>query len=724
MTSVLARLGHFEARTGTYPTFALWNSETRKRGGWTCTACWRQQGASKRQRREYGVDGNGKKASPAPDNYSYRDTSRREIARSPFLTKQPESEHKKEELWEQFEAVDEADEGGHELLKTSHSLPKSAEQAAVIHTPFHEARDQSLLDFDYAGTLDGAIERQEADLTLRCLFAATAANDWSFLRGISEETFTEILRLLRPHNLAGDLATTHLELSDTMAKLLGIPHITHVATDCSELLKEVIGIREASGWKLTLQDYALLLSSARDLGNKSQALHLWNKLISDGHTPTTECWNYYMSTVVWTGLDKISTRQRFRVTPFSMLARSQRRLGAPYSNYRVGGDDGIKVVTTSIFRSMLANGAIADEASYCTIIVAAAREGDLATVKSIFLKVWNIDVDAIVAGTDENQILPKPYPPSAVVRPTTRLLFTVAHCWGSNNDISTALRLVDFIARHYELGISEDTWSQLFDWTFVLAFRRHGRQARKHGTNTGQIPIDSVQSVWDTMTSAPYKIRPTMIMYNRLIKNLVQRKRTWQILTRMSEAHKLLLKSRKTSLTARDDLHAAIERDNHNRNRDRDRDDCDTRPPPPLEHLRARWEHRTLLHTRNIFWFRRWLRLLLYSTQDAARRDYDGDFVTRALPRQLWIWRRHVPHVVRYGTANGIVEIVFRNSGEIEERAERRRGIMDAEDAVRERAKRYVGEEWMAGRRLPAVEEDEEESGRGDEQERKGEGQG
>lgn len=169
---------------------------------------------------------------------------------------------------------------------------------------------------------------------------------------------------------------------------------------------------------------------------------------------------------------------------------------------------------------MLKDGAVANEESFRIVMTALAREGDLETVQSILHRMWNINVDGLRKGKDEEALKPKYMDPSNPLRPTANLLFTVAHAFGINNDIPIALRLVDFIARHYDLQIPRETWEQLFEWTFVLSLPRTGVKARTDGTREGELPQQAVANLWNTMTGTAYLIKPTMGMYNHLMRNL------------------------------------------------------------------------------------------------------------------------------------------------------------------------------------------------------------
>ncbi|KAK5136972.1 hypothetical protein LTR08_001479 [Meristemomyces frigidus] len=584
-----------------------------------------------------------------------------------------------EYLWEQFErAEDDADN-----VSSEASLARDSK--IDTHTTFaiHSERDRSLLDVDYAALLPGALARRTIDMTVRCFFAASRANDLEYLRSIDEATFSELLRVVEPVNSIDKLASAHLEISNAVAQQLGISSIQKVAWEYSNIIQEVVAIRRSVGIKLTLKDYAVLLRGARDLGNRRLASTFWRELAEDGHVPNIYCYNYYMAVVVFDRLHNAESRHKLRIIPFHMLARKAEYPGTAFKDYRVGAG-GVKDKVIAVFSEMLKSGAHANEESFRVIITAAAREGELSTVKSILRKIWGVEVDALIAGKDEATIRPKELDKASPLYPTSKLLFTVAHAFGINNDIPTALRLVDFIARHYSLPIDQEVWSQLFEWTFMLACERTGVEARRRGTKVGQLPRPSVMHLWDTMTGAPYLMEPTIGMYNCLIKNLFFRDKTRTMVEKMLEGRLLHLRSSHNAAQAwtalKDEL---LLSEQH------------TDLVSQLEILRDRWEWTDLLRKRNHFWLKRWLRLLLASMRATVNIDYEGDWSFRRIPSLLWELRSYAPRRVRYEVLGGIVEFDFRTQEGIDYNAIQRAGGWQRRKEILDRVPKYVGGDWL-----------------------------
>lgn len=583
------------------------------------------------------------------------------------------AEQQHQRLWEQFEAAEDHEDYG--VLAG----------AETVKDEITSVQESTMLDIDYKEELSKALLQGEADMVTRCLFAASQAQDLDWIRDIPTTTFSEIIQVLEPSNFVAKLGSAHIELSAAMVKMMRIAPMRQVAYEYSSVLRQAVGIRRSGGIKLTLRDYIVLMRSARDLGNQKMGFVMWNALLSDGHTPDTQCYNYYMSAVVWNGVHSAGSRQRVRVIPFHMLARRKPRSASRYGNYRVG-PGGMREKAMRIFNEMLANGAIADEESFRILMTAAAREGDVNTVKSVLKKVWGIDIDGILAGTNEETMAPKQLPEHSPLMPTTSLLWTIAHAFGINNDIPTALRTVDFVARHYNLSISLKVWSQLFEWTFVLAIPRYGT-AKRDSSNVGQLPAQSVLRLWQTMTGEPYRIEPTMGMYNYLIKNLFKRQCTPLIIDHMQHGYEIFRRHRRRAYMLRRSLKAQLE------NR------ANGFPHDSVETLRADWEHADLIRQRDVFWVKRWLRLLLGSTADWSGRgkDADGSLFARKLPKLLWRWRAWAPTKVRYKTPTGRVEIEIRTEEEMLASGLNKERYEEKKSALVGEAPRYVGNAWVRG---------------------------
>ncbi|SMR46421.1 unnamed protein product [Zymoseptoria tritici ST99CH_1E4] len=525
--------------------------------------------------------------------------------------------------------------------------------------------------------LSAALLDRDADAVAQCLLTAIRLNDLDFVRDIPKTTFSEIIRCLDARHFVAELGNIHVDLSSVAASSMNVAPMREVAFEYASVLRQVLAIRRAAGTGGTLADSRTLLRCARDLGNRKMAELIWSNLMSQRLTPDIQCYNYYMSATVWNGMHLAGFRQKVRVIPFFQMARkSGEYKDRRYKDYSVG-ENGVLESTMRIFNEMVARNIAADEESFRILIVAAAREGDMKTVKAILKRVWSIDVDIILASGDTPQTLPKPMPTNSPLYPQSTLLFTIAHAFGINNDVSAAIRLVDFVARHYRLQISKDVWGQLFEWTFVLSIRRHGTSTND-GSREGQITSDSVQKLWQTMTGPPYFVKPTMGMYNYMIKSLFLRQMSGRIADLLNdEVRGLYTQQRKQTRFLLSSLKHNIASKNK-----------------AMGFRRRRWELQDLVGQRNNFWIRRWIRLLLGSFTHTYRLINIKEQYARSLPRLLWNWRNLVPTNVRYETPTGMVQLEFRSEQELIDA-----GLANYASKMRirkmlEPTARVVGESW------------------------------
>ncbi|SMQ47887.1 unnamed protein product [Zymoseptoria tritici ST99CH_3D7] len=667
----------------------IWNSGQRSTSGnWQCSECRRAGRALGQQRRGYSED----RESPAGNRSTFqRDGVHEEDfhgqspptegsvaeARRAFWQKElkprsrqildgesrgsDEADEESDRLWEQFDEMD----GGSSALDN----PKSSRQG--------RRRTADLKDSVRKEDLSAALLDRDADAVAQCLLTAIRLNDLDFVRDIPKTTFSEIIRCLDARHFVAELGNIHVDLSSVAASSMNVAPMREVAFEYASVLRQVLAIRRAAGTGGTLADSRTLLRCARDLGNRKMAELIWSNLISQRLTPDIQCYNYYMSATVWNGMHLAGFRQKVRVIPFFQMARkSGEYKDRRYKDYSVG-ENGVLESTMRIFNEMVARNIAADEESFRILIVAAAREGDMKTVKAILKRVWSIDVDIILASGDTPQTLPKPMPTNSPLYPQSTLLFTIAHAFGINNDVSAAIRLVDFVARHYRLQISKDVWGQLFEWTFVLSIRRHGTSTND-GSREGQITSDSVQKLWQTMTGPPYFVKPTMGMYNYMIKSLFLRQMSGRIADLLNdEVRGLYTQQRKQTRFLLSSLKHNIASKNK-----------------AMGFRRRRWELQDLVGQRNNFWIRRWIRLLLGSFTHTYRLINIKEQYARSLPRLLWNWRNLVPTNVRYETPTGMVQLEFRSEQELIDA-----GLANYASKMRikkmlEPTARVVGESW------------------------------
>lgn len=277
-------------------------------------------------------------------------------------------------------------------------------------------------------------------------------------------------------------------------------------------LNTIINIRRDSGHKLTLEVCRHFLDCARIMGDSEMAKHvMWRLMRSDEVVPDLHCYNYYMEACCWNHAWSKSEQWRLRVTPRILSIRAKHNRPADLKGHRVGKSAGLRYEMLALFKKLVADGHKGNEETFTTLMVAMGRENDLSGAKSILRSVYNINVDLLTQLDEEEVETPTYYEDDSPLRPSARLLFTVAHVFGSNNEVALASKLVDYISRQYNLQIPFDVWFHLFEWTLVLQLKRSASE-RKQGLALGQVGPATLQQLWDDMTDAPHNIIPDLVM--------------------------------------------------------------------------------------------------------------------------------------------------------------------------------------------------------------------
>jgi hypothetical protein len=547
---------------------------------------------------------------------------------------------------------------------------------------------EPLAYINYEIWLPIAIQDGDADKVARCLYTAQNCLDYDFVNGISEATFTDVLRVLEPRNNIENLSQAYSSVSHDMAKQMGLIPVNKLMVEYSLLLQEIVAQRRQSGHRLVADQYFVLLRSAQDLGDSRLASKLLEEMQEDGVLPDVETYNAYLGSFVWAGWNNSTARHTERVINVNMLARDQKRKDMPFANYCIGSPGGIKEKAMEVLTAILDRGLDANEKTYCSIITAAAREGEIDTVQSILRTAWNIDVQKIMELTPGHADLPraKVFPADSQQYPTSKLLWTLAHAFCINNDVPKALRLVDYVSREYDLAIGEETWSVLLEWTFVMARRRHGTAARDD-RKTGQLPQASVQTLFNTMMTAPYFVQPTMGMYNHLVVSMYLREWTTKMLEIMERAVSLKAESRDARDAAWSHLRWFLTQQEKGQR---------YLPPPSI--VRRRYETAKVIDSRNSLWMKRWVRLFLASVEDFHRRHKAGrtyanfhDFTFGTVPRMLLEWRQFAGARVKYDLPTGVLEIELQSEGEILQKAVLREKIWYAREEAKAKTGLLVG---------------------------------
>lgn len=368
------------------------------------------------------------------------------------------------------------------------------------------------------------------------------SRDPAILAAIPATTFSEILRLLdRRRGFVAFFREYKQWHPKHYWMLLDLDRQFHQSLqDCRTLYRDIWRRRLRSVGHMGVREYAGFLRLARNTWDGDAALSLMRDMLRRDVQPDLICYNLYFEARCWSDIWNPYERQLRRVIPYNQNIRKNHPIRTPtdmtIKGYRIE-EGGLKTEVTRMFMKMIGEGTMADTAAFCHLMTALAREGDLDGVKSTLRKIWDVDADATSEADNERQnmtLIPKDSP----VYPNQALLFVIAHVFGSNNDVPTAVRLVDQFSRKFKVRIPYIAWSELLEWAFVLSTRRYNINDVR-GVELGRLPLDSVHSLWDVMTSKPYCIQPGIEMYDLMIRSMWRRSRIDFMLQFVTEGVKI-----------------------------------------------------------------------------------------------------------------------------------------------------------------------------------------
>ncbi|KAK2627359.1 hypothetical protein QTJ16_003325 [Diplocarpon rosae] len=514
----------------------------------------------------------------------------------------------------------------------------------------------------------------------------------SMLLSLSPASFSEVLRCMDPKHFVGRQMELYKTVSTWSMRSLGLSkkfgrdEYNLFSTLFLSHVKNIMDARQRK-WPFTLSDYKYMLRCARSIGHAGAAEEIWRSLTKPVQiwrdpvtktvkrstlSPDTECYNLYLDAKCWGDNVNPDQRQRLRVIPDNLIPRHWDKVPHTLGGHRVGLVQGVKRKVAKVFQQMITEGVLGNEETFRLLIIAFAREGDMAGVEAILKRVWAIDVPTLMTTNDPPPAMR--YDPRSPFYPSRHFLFTLCHAYGINNNIPAALRLVDHVSRQYSIPVPIDAWEELLEWTFVLT-RKKSTSSKRYdrervpmytGREIGQLPPQAVTSLWQTMISEPYNVQPTLKMYNVFITNLAYRQRFGEMQKRMEEAREVLKK---------DVL--ALSRKNVALN-------TSIRHQAPKHIIEKQVRDYVLAHLhvgRNRQYVKRWVRLLL---SQGTKHLWDSEnWLFQTIPDIVRKWSLFLPDRIRYQVLTGEVSL----NGQIKEEQKRR--------AIR-RAQRGVGTRRLA----------------------------
>ncbi|KAK6006914.1 hypothetical protein QM012_005922 [Aureobasidium pullulans] len=491
------------------------------------------------------------------------------------------------------------------------------------------------------------------------VFRAAGDDSLDFIRSLPENTFTEILAHLQPKNILSKTLLPYSQFSPAAVGQLHLPSTYHVIRCYLLDAVHILDQRKKSGRTLSVVDYSVILGFTRWLGLKDIADTFWKSMQANNVVPDLRCYNNYLGAIVSNLRHDPVARQHRQVTAFRTKARCKPNPSPKFAAYHVG-IGGIKDSAVKLHREMLKSEVVPDEETFRLLILAFGREGDLDTVQKLLRQVWKIDVAAVVDCLEDGHSKHKlDISPTSPMHPTPFLIYAVAHVFSINNEIPIALKLVDHISQTYNVKVFDYVWHELLNWTFVLSLPRQASRNEQ-----AILPKGSVQKLWEVMRNEPYNVRPTMGMYNKLIKSLFRQQRTRDMWHYMCEALPMYEMMRKETRYLNKTLHRAL------------------KLSQPVGTLEQKYNCSRLNEKASRLFLKRWVRLLLGSMRSWRRVDGSLYWSTRLIPRIILEWKDFMPSNVWYDIPAGRVSITLRTNKEKARYQRRIKMAMDTNDRI------------------------------------------
>ena len=482
------------------------------------------------------------------------------------------------------------------------------------------------------------------------------------LGSLPKNTFTEVLRHLDPWCFVGRYVKLHQEIGIYHLQLLGLPSrdTSGYHQFCRLFLSEIDNIihaRRQISNRSTLTDYRYLLNCARVTGNIPYAQEIWRNMKQDSVTPDLKCYNDYLAARCYGENSNILQRRRLRVIRHNTLPRTFALEDQPqglrgHAVKRTADPVGIQFVASNLFVEMIEAGIAGDEETFCLLMVASAREGVVDGIATILKRAWGIDVAALEANDERDIPSAKKYAPNSPFHPSDKLLFTLAHVYGINNRISQAMRLVDYVSRQFDIPIPLLVWEELLRYTVILSRElRRGfspeLQTFVEKPELGQLPRNSPERLWKTMTSEPYNVKPTMEMHDGFVHNLINF-RYFGLAKEIMESGRRLHKAQVEDFREKFLLAKADQTSSSALNQQ------SGYPNPNVEFRRRNVAFAQAKMKRSRLYIRRWVVLWL---KRAGRTLRHHSQLTVDMPDFVRAWKVFLPHVVEYHSPFGKVEI-------------------------------------------------------------------
>ncbi|KAI1393192.1 uncharacterized protein F4822DRAFT_423656 [Hypoxylon trugodes] len=501
-------------------------------------------------------------------------------------------------------------------------------------------------------------------------------------------TFTEFFRSLDPMSVAkyadptdGTYVSPGMYQTLNMDSFIDDWGVRKLYTGLLQRMMALVVALKASGQILQVEEYRYLLRFAGAASDPAGARWLWNEMVRTDTANLRHSEIYleyiaarFLTRPMYTGYDKTRMmvqprnlhRTRIKLDHSYVYKLDRLRLNTRLKRLYFGLNKDVRnaedimrqmrknrPLTRLIYR-LIRDGYPMDENLLCAFIVGLGRAGSLRFIGSHMLhKYFGIRMKKLTyeeeaesqAGSKELEIKQEKY----IVRPTVRLMQTVAETYGGNAEIVTAIRLVVHISETFSIPIPRSVWQDLLEWTYVMS-TPPASTAWKHADMRFKIPDSTtMELIWNAMVA--HNVEPGFEQYNIRIRDLIGRSQFSKILPMMRRAIKFY------------NAH------------------CQEYEDAVFEYVRMIRDGVRLSETVHRYEQARFKKATMYADiqnwcsqylNNIRSFNHENPLVTVAVPEFIEEFRDFIPNPARYKTAAGYVSIVD-PAREIQRRVKNRR---------------------------------------------------
>lgn len=223
----------------------------------------------------------------------------------------------------------------------------------------------------------------------------------------------------------------------------------------ASVILQLYSYRSKAATPIELADYRRFLEHAAQLGHRRMAERFFKDMKSRGIRPDITSYNDLMQAIAFDQSRSLAGQQNPAETGLEVLP-------------------GHSMEVEAILRHMQDNDDVQPNMkSYCILIHSLSRDNHMVACRRVLSKLFNVDTTALMSGQAVEHV--SSINPSSPLYPDQALLSTIALSFGSRGHIAGAIRLVNFIAHHYNIPVKRNVWSTLLHWLWYFSRNERAR---------------------------------------------------------------------------------------------------------------------------------------------------------------------------------------------------------------------------------------------------------